>query len=46
MTDPLFISRVLLFLIPKRHLTGLDRFLIPKRHLTGLDRVNFWHERS
>jgi hypothetical protein len=28
----------ILVLIPKRHLSGLDRFLIPKRHLSGLDR--------
>ena len=26
------------FLIPERHLAGLDRFLIPERHLAGLDR--------
>jgi hypothetical protein len=26
------------FLIPQRHLAGLDRFLIPQRHLAGLDR--------
>jgi hypothetical protein len=27
------------FLIPQRHLAGLDRFLIPQRHLAGLDRL-------